>query len=486
MMTGLLLAAAVACGQGCADDAGLARKTRIVLYSDTEDYTCDRANDGIRDFANVLTEEGVRGCFNITGYLALRIQEFGRTDVIRALKPHCLGTQTLYHSLHPTPAEIADDPSYERAYRRALMDESKATAMVEAVFGEGRSVFTCPPGKSISTPAMEAWYDLGYTFAAGNGYSHCGDWGAQVARPGWTVDGLWYCNLYQPPYTFLFELEHLVTRKDLPPDYFKKVLDTLAQYDFAGIGFHPSMQLWKAHWDTVNYKGGNNVPWRKWNVPPARDPEDTAGFYRNLRAFIRAVKADGRFAFTDFDEMKKGVRPRVEMRPEHLKSVRTSLERDFNCIRTPASWSVADCFCAVVGFLCGEKAYRPTKVYGFSERPIGVRAPVEVSRKGLAEAAKKIDLSTFLPPSIEVDGKSIGPADFLFAALEALTEDTEVVRVVPREQLGSFKEVPDLEKQNLAHTWIIFPDDFEDKYVSERFRLQLWTLRIDPVAYPCK
>ena len=465
---------------------GPVRKTRIVLYADTEDYTCDRANDGIRDFANALTEEGVRGCFNITGYLALRIQEFGRQDVIRALKPHCLGTQTLYHSRHPTPAEIADDPNYERAYRRALMDESKATAMVEAVFGEGRSVFTCPPGKSISTPAMEAWYDLGYTFAAGNGYTHCGDWGAQVARPGWEVDGLWYCNLYQPPYTFLFELEQLVTREDLLPEYFKKVLDTLAQYDFAGVGFHPSMQLWKAHWDTVNYKGGNNVPWRKWNVPPAMDPEDTAGFYRNLRAFLRAVKADGRFSFTDFDEMKKGVRPRVVMRPEHLKAVRASLEADFNCIRTPASWSVADCFYAVVGFLRGEKAYRPTKVYGFLERPVGVREPVEVSRKGLAEAAAKIDLSTFLPPSIEVDGRKIGPADFLFAALEALTEDKETVRVVPREQLGSFKEVPDLEKQCLANTWVIFDKDFKDKYVSERFRLQLWTLRIDPVVYPCK
>lgn len=40
----------------------------------------------------------------------------------------------------------------------------------------------------------------------------------------------------------------------------------------------------------------------------------------------------------------------------------------------------------------------------------GVREPVEVSRKGLVEAAAKIDLSAFLPPSIEVDGKRIGPA----------------------------------------------------------------------------
>lgn len=456
--------------------------THVVLYSDTEDYTCDRANDGIRDFANVLTEEGVRGCFNITGYLALRIQEFNRRDVIQALKPHCLGTQTLYHSLHPTPAEIADDPNYERAYRRALMDEAKATAMVEAVFGEGRCVFTCPPGKSISPSAMEAWYDLGYTFAAGNGYTHVGTYGTQVARPGWEVDGLWYANLYQPPYTGVFSLERLISAEPVPAATIKAKLDELAQYDFAGIGFHPSLQLKKGHWDAYNYKYGNNVVWRRWNEAPDRPPEETEGFYRNLRTFIRAMKADGRFAFTDFDEMLARVRPRVAMTKADLPAVRSSLEREFTCIRTPASWSVADCFFAVVGFLRGETEYRPGKVYGFLSRPKGVTTPTTLTRVGLVAAAKNLDLSTFLPPFLEVDGQAIGPADFLFAALEVLTDGKDSVTIVPREQLGSFKEVPGLECQDLKGTWL-HQKDFADKYVSERFRLLLWTLRIDPVDW---
>jgi len=177
------------------------------------------------------------------------------------------------------------------------------------------------------------------------------------------------------------------------------------------------------------------------------------------------------------------VRPRADMLPSHLPAVRAALAKDFNCIRTPASWSVADCFCAVVGFLRGSKCYKPTKVYGFMERPVGVKEPVEVTRAGLAAAAAKIDLSTFLPPSVEVDGKRIGPSDFLFAALETLADGRDRVTVTPREQLGSFKEVPDLENQKLANTWVIFPKDFKDTYVSERFRLQLWTLRIDPVDW---
>ena len=459
-------------------------KTRVVFYVDTEDYTCDESNDGIRDLAKTLTAEGVRGCFNVVGYLALRIQELGRQDVIDALKPHCLGIQTLYHTRHPTPAEVADDPSYERAYRRALMDEAKATAMVEAVFGEGRSVFTCPPGTSVSASAMEAWYDLGYVFAAGNGYCVLNGPGEQVTRPGPNVDGLWYFNLYQPPYHMSINLDHWIPGKDFlaegdrkTPD-FRKTLDEMAKFDFVGIGSHPNSQIKKVFWDRVNYAHGNLVPWRQWKPAPDRDPADTAQYYRNLAAFVRAIKADGRFRITDFDELKKGVRPRAPITKAELPAIRASLERDFNCIREPASWCVSDVFQAVVRLLRGETSYAPGKVYGFLSRPKGVAVPTEVTAEGLRRAAAKIDLTTFLPPQIDVDGKKIGPADFLFAALEVLTTGAETVAATPREQLGSFKEVPALETMNLAGSWL-HAKDFKDVHTSERIRLQLWTLRID-------
>ena len=461
-----------------------AAQTRVVFYADTEDYTCDESNDGIRDFANALAKEGVRGCFNITGYLALRIQELGRTDVIDALKAHCLGTQTLYHTLHPTPSEIADDPDYERAYRRALADEARAFGMVEAVFGEGRVAFTCPCGSSISLGALEAWTDLGHVFAAGNGYTWGKGIGKEIARPGWQVDGLWYFNQYQPPYCQEFSMERLIPGQDPNgiPD-FKKVLDTLAQYDFAGIGFHPNMQIHKLFWDKVNYDKGNLVPWRQWKPAPKRDPKDTAQFYVNVGAFLRAMKADGRFRITDFDEMKKGIRPRVAITAADLPAIRASLRKDFNCIREPASWCVSDVFQAVVKMLGGAKTHAPGKVYGFLHRPVGVSAPTEVSAAGLRAAAANLDLGTFLPPQIDVDGRPIGPADFLFAALDVLIDGTDKVTVTPREQLGSFKEVKALEKMNLAGSWLHTPD-FKDKYVSERIRLQLWTLRLDPTDSP--
>lgn len=463
-------------------------KTRVLFYADTEDYTCDYSNDGIRDLARVFEKEGLKCCFNITGYLATRIQELGRKDVIDALKSQTIGLQTLYHTRHPTPAEVADDPDYERAYRRALADEARCFGMVEAVFGEGRVRFTCPPGTSISPSMMEAHYDLGFVFGAGNGYNGYGD-KDQVARPGHEVDGLWYFNLYQSPYTHIVNLDELVPGSwRIPagsreiPDW-KPILDKMAKYDFVGIGSHPNMQGHKMFWDRVNYAKKNLVPWRQWIEAERRDPADTAQYYVNVAAFLRAVKADGRFHITDFDEMIKGIRPRRTISAADLPAIRESLRADFNCIREPASWCVSDVFQAVVKMLRGEKSHAPGKVYGFLKRPQGVAAPVEVTAAGLKAVAAKLDLGTFLPPSIAVDGKEIGPADFLFAALDVLVDGAERVKVTPKEQLGSFKEIPSLEHQSLAGTWL-HSEDFKDEFVSERLRLQLWTLRIDPCDLP--
>ncbi len=50
--------------------------------------------------------------------------------------------------------------------------------------------------------------------------------------------------------------------------------------------------------------------------------------------------------------------------------------------------------------------------------------------------------------------------------------------MTPREQLGSFKEVPSLEQMKIAGSWV-HTKAFKDEFLSERLRLQLWTLRIE-------
>ena len=48
-------------------------KTRILLAFEAEDYTCDRSNDAIRDVANILSLERMRGNCNVVGRLAARL-----------------------------------------------------------------------------------------------------------------------------------------------------------------------------------------------------------------------------------------------------------------------------------------------------------------------------------------------------------------------------------------------------------------------------
>ena len=475
-------------GAACLLAAGAQAKTRAVFYFDTEDYTCDRSNDAIRDIANILKSEGVKGNFNVVGFLALRLVELGRHDVIEALRHHVIGTQTLYHSRHPDIAELGDDPNYERAYRLTMAEEARGVGMIESAFGEGRVIFACPPGNSVSAVAMDVYSDLGIAFNAATGFYS--DTSAQkgyssktygnglLVRPGCVVDGLWYFNQYQIPYYTSFTLESLLPRSGKPCPDFKSLLDRLAKFDYAGLYMHPHMALKKQHWDGPNYRYGNNCEWRKWLQVEDRDPADTAVFYERLKAFIRAIKADSRFEVTDLEQISRALKPRRTISRSDIPAIRKALLADFNTIRDPASWSVADVFQTAVRFLRGEGEKAPGKVYGFLERPRGVTAEVSVSAADLKAAAANIDLGTFLPPSFEVGGKRIGPADFLFAALEVLETGASEVKVTPREQLGSFKEVPSLEQMKIAGSWV-HTKAFKDEFLSERLRLQLWTLRLE-------
>ena len=463
-------------------------KTEVLLNFDTEDYTCDYANDAIRDLANILTEEGVTGQFFVVGYLAQRLQHFGRKDVIDALKPHVIGSQTLYHSRHPALCEYTDVPDASQAYRAALREEAECVGMLKAVFDLNHVDSLAPPGNSVSYAGMEAYADLGIRFYAGGsswGYDGRGmaTGTSGLAPTRGDALGMWYFNMYQIPYLFsrTFYLEQMLLQAKDEPDY-KAVLDRLAGLGYCGLYMHPNQAVCRRFWDDLNYREGKNArPWGKWMVSPPRTKEETAAVYRRLRCLIRALKADSRFHITNLREIADKIKPRREMTPADIPAIKRSLENGFGPVSVPASYSVADVFQGAVRFLRGENAYMPGKAYGFLSPPKGIGAPVRVRVSDLRMAAQAIDFSRYLPSSIRVGGTEIGPADFLFATLDALTSGTEEVAIAPRQQLGSFAPIAHLENFKVAGTdkWIIHSPEFKDEYLSDRLRLQLWTLRYE-------
>jgi len=219
------------------------------------------------------------------------------------------------------------------------------------------------------------------------------------------------------------------------------------------------------------------VPWGAWKPAPKRPEAETKAYFAKVRELVRALKADGRFEITDLSRL---YRPEIrrDLSRDDLPAVKAALSSALGPLERPGSWCVADVFKAVVGFLRGEGPHTPGKVYGFLSEPRGVESETSVSRQELVEAARRMDVSRFLPASIDVGGREIGPADFLFAALDALTTSADRFAIRPRDQLGDLDAFPELKSFRLRGTWVHTPQ-LEDRYLSDRLRWQLWTLRRD-------
>ena len=98
-----------------------------------------------------------------------------------------------------------------------------------------------------------------------------------------------------------------------------------------------------------------------------------------------------------------------------------------------------------------------------------------MSAEEITEGANQIKDGKMLPEYIMVGEKKIGPADWLFGALEVLQGKSEVT-LTPRNQLPSLDVLPETRDAYFKGTWR-HSNSFEDKYLSDRLRLQAWTLR---------
>lgn len=457
-----LLLAAVMSAMAFAD------KTKAVFFFDTEDFIQPRSADAIRDIANILASEGVRGHFAMIGYLGKKLVDWRRTDVLDALKNHLVGTQTLYHSLHPNITESTDIEDYARAREIAMDEECRGIGMLQAATGKEKMWCSVLPGNGNTIVALYLYADLGIPFFGGGtgmyeDETRCGD--------------IWYCNQRHLNYAYNMHLESFI------PNYIKMrdvdaELEKLSKQKVVTFYMHPHMAVCSRHWDWV-FKGGNNYEFGKWPYAPARDAGDTSVFYERLRGFIRRLKADDRFEITDCERLYAEQKPRRAIMIEDVPAIRKSLFASLGPVRAPGEWCIADAFRAAVSFLNGAARHDPGKVYGFLYEPKGVSERCVLSAAALREAAKTIDAEGFLPTAIPVGDVSIGPADFLFAALEVLETGAESVTVEPRDQLGDIaRYLPKMATANFRKTWI-YTDDYKDEWTSNRLRWQFWTFRYE-------
>jgi hypothetical protein len=196
-----------------------------------------------------------------------------------------------------------------------------------------------------------------------------------------------------------------------------------------------------------------------------------------MRVMIRLIKNDPRFKITTYSELAKSLESDGErvIKKSDIPSIYASLKNSFFPLQEPSSFSLCDIMLACRDFLLGKDTHKCGDVFGFLDKPYEIKEKLTVSAQDIIDACPQIKDGKFLPEKIFVNGRVIGPADWLFGALEVLLGATSV-DILPKPQLPCLDCMPEVRDSDFKGTWQ-HSDTFEDKYLSDRLRYQSWTMR---------
>ena len=442
--------------------------THLVFSFDTEDYVNLNALDCIKNIADILTRNGVKGCFNVVGWLAKLLKEQGREDIIEAVKLHEIDSHSLRHSHHPTVNEYTDVADIEEAIGRFVKEESENLAILREIFGIERVYAWCPPGNSTSYAAHYGVDRLGIPVFDGDELTD-----RVRYRP------VNFCNLVCTRYTTDL-VSNLLKHND---EDIPKLVDELARFDFITVSNHPQEFMSTEFWDGLNFKG-QNTPKEEWIPSPVRPDEETAELFRKFDLLVKAVKNDDRFEIVTYKDCADiyGAKGRVITR-DMIPELKRQLEEYFFPVTTPDSFCIADIVLACRDLMLGSERHECGKVYGFIDTPYAIKEPMTFTASEIASAAGQIG-NRFLPEQLYINGKAIGVADWLFGAFEVLS-GAEKVTLKPREWQIDMDQFPWV-RDELYKNWPWMQgDDFKDEFLSKRLRLQSYTIHL-PKGTPRK
>lgn len=107
---------------------------KVSVFMDVEDPINVRSDDAALDLARLLSAHGVRASLCVTGEKCRTLLARGRTDVLDALSPHCLGLHTDTHSFHPTTMELLAELSYDEGCTAAYAAEKRGFDAFQEAF----------------------------------------------------------------------------------------------------------------------------------------------------------------------------------------------------------------------------------------------------------------------------------------------------------------------------------------------------------------
>ena len=430
----------------------------VVIAFDTEDYVHEYAAEGILRDACLLTDLGVRGCFNIVGRMADALVKWGRQDVIEALKKHELGTHSLSHTYHPTINEYTDIADYDAALDEFLRQERDCLERICSVFGTRKIKTAVPPGNNLSYVAYYGYDKLGISAYGGNLLQD-----EAHGRP------VYFCNLINFPY-------HMSVDKRSGRQMLDRFEEVCRQKQVAVVCHHPQMSYTPEYVDYLDFNH-ENIPEDKWKFYPRRPAEVTDKFYADFSHMVETLKKDPEFKIVTFGELVDIYNvPRKPISLSMIPDLRSQLLEYFFPVTTPDSYCISDILLACRDLLLGKESHECGKVYGFLDKPYEITSPVTLTADEICSGAAAI-VDGFLPAEIRIGDKIIGTADWLFAALDVLCGEKSVT-LTPRSAQIDLDQFPLLRDMDFSQEKEIWSYDFKDKYISSRQRLQSWTIRL--------
>lgn len=437
--------------------------TNIVFSFDVEDYINPAGADSVLRYAEILRKENIKGCFNVVGKFALKLKEWGRQDLIEALKYHEIETHSLAHSFHPTINEYTDVEDYDAAEAEFFKQEKECLDILKETFGIDKVYAACPPGSNTSYVAHYGYAKMGIPIYDGDTLRE-----ENRARP------INACNIWTTDYHYLMGVNLRQSDEEKIREHFDRVARTKDLYICYS---HPNMVSFEESWDEVNYWGGN-LHEDGWIPSTPRDPKERELIFSRFEFLVRLLKNDPRFRIVTYRDLAEELNSHKRViTKETLFSLKKQLEEYFFPVTLPDSFCICDVFWACREMLLGKDEHECGWVQGFLKEPFAINEPVTVTKAQMKESAKALLPGSWLPPSVKVGEKLLGTADWLRAALALLCDGGDSVSVTPGAWQIDMDQFPIVRDRSYKGIWLHW-DKLEDNYLSDRLRLQSWTFRL--------
>jgi hypothetical protein len=469
-------------------------KVYVVLWFDTEDYILPASDDAALRVADFLSREKVRATFKVVGEKARTLERRGRTDVIDALKKHEIGFHSNFHSVQPSPAMYLSNLGWDEGVAEFDRRERPGFEDVKRIFGAAPSCYG-QPGSSWgpqSYGAMRKWGMKVYL-----------DAGSHVRlddKP------CYYCgilNLYKLAHQLRASLEEPKKLEEAEQQFLAARAKLLADKGgVISIFYHPCEFVHKQFWDGVNFLHGANPPRERWQLPPAKTPEQSKAAYEVFENYIRFMKrfpdvqfitaSDAAKLYHDKAHEMKFTPADIRMIAVAVRGIAVKGTTDVHC-QQYADFALAssEVFALLNNYVAERVSGRSPEALSLDTTPYGPSnwvAPLTegVTTDGNQFGRTALDVADFLkkqgriPTAVWLGSLAVPPEAYLGALADVAVDLVdgkpmpETVKVRPAKFTAAdyvAEDGPEL------WGWVIFPRGFRAPAMMELAKRQAWTVK---------